>query len=171
MKIFIDGYNLIFAASNRVGGFDMSDPEAARDKLLSLLARYRAARSGRIVVFFDGSREAAHLPRREFVRGIEVVFSDAPSDADADIKNAVSHDDQPRNIQVVSSDIGIQEFARRYGVRVVDALSFLDMMFEASNKHRVPQDEPVEKYGGAASKDEIDYWLSVFGDETGDDEG
>ena len=168
MTIFVDGYNLIFAASKRMGGFDISEPEAAREKLLHMLAKFKSVRSDRIVVFFDGGQEAAHLPRRHFARGTEVIFSDADSDADSDIKNAVSHDDNPRSIRVISSDMGIRNFVKRYGVQVCKSRDFLDEMDEALREGALPADEPIEKYEGA-SADEKDYWLSVFGDDEGSD--
>jgi len=164
VTIFIDGYNLIFAASKRMGGFDVSAPESAREKLLALLARFRSVRSDRIIVFFDGGQEAAHLPRRQFAHGMETVFSEADTDADADIKHAVSHDDQPRNIRVVTSDLGIQKFVKRYGALVTTSEDFLVELDETFAKGAMPADEPIEKYEGA-SPEEVDYWMSVFGED------
>lgn len=164
MTIFIDGYNLIFAAEKRLGGFDMRRTEAAREKLLGLLAKYNALRKDRIVVFFDGGPEAAHLPRRQWVHGMEAVFSEARSDADADIKNAVSHDDNPRDIRVVTSDAAIRKFVKRYGAQVTRAFDFLGEVQEAFRENEVPEDEPIEKYDGP-SKDEVDYWLGFFGED------
>ncbi len=163
MQILIDGYNLIFAASRRMGGFDISETEAARDKMLGLLARYKTVRSGRFLVFFDGGQESAHLPRRQFVRGMDVLFSDPGSDADSDIKNTVSHADNPRDTRVVSSDVAIQRFVKRYGAEVTESAAFLDEVSEALAESALPADEPIEKYEGP-SKDEVDYWMNVFGE-------
>ena len=164
MTIFLDGYNVIFAASHRMGGFDSGDIEAARDKLLRMLAKFKAVRPDNIVVFFDGGQEAAHLPRRQFVRGIDVLFSGVDSDADSDIKNAVSHDDNPANIHVVTSDTGIRKFVKRYGAQVTYAHEFLDEMDEALTSSSVPKDEPIEKYEGS-SQEEVDFWMGVFGED------
>lgn len=169
MTIFVDGYNLIFAASKRMSGFDIVETQAAREKLLDLLGRYKATRSDRITVFFDGGRDAAHLPRRMFDKGMEVVFSDADSDADSDIKNAVSHDDQPAAIRVVTSDVAIQKFICRYGAQAVESREFLDELTAALDEHAMPQDEPVEKYEGGADEDDMNYWLGVFGGGDEDD--
>ena len=169
MTIFVDGYNLIFAASHKMPGFDISNPEAARDKLLSLLAKFKSVRSDRIVVFFDGGAQAASLPRRQFVRGLDVLFSDVKSDADSDIKNAVSHDDQPLNIRVVTSDGAIRNFVKRYGAQVTDSADFLAEMEETLRESALPPDEPIEKYEGGG-KDETDYWMRIFGEEPKGDE-
>lgn len=164
MTIFVDGYNLIFAASKRIGGFDISATEAARERLLDLLGKFKSVRSDRITVFFDGGPEAAHLPRRQFARGMEIIFSDAVSDADTDIKNAVSHNEQPRTIRVVSSDHAICDFVRRHGAQVTSSEDFLAEMNAALHESALPQDEPIEKYEGA-SPDEVEYWLGVFGED------
>lgn len=163
MTIFVDGYNLIFAAAKKIGGYDISRTEEAREKLLELLGKYKAARGDRIVVFFDGGPDAAHLPRHAFSHGMELVFSDANSDADTDIKNAVSHDDHPRNIRVITSDGAIRNFVKRYYAAVTDSFRFLDEVLLALQESALPQDEPMEKYEDA-SGDDVDYWMSVFGD-------
>ncbi len=168
MTLFIDGYNLIFAASRRMAGFDIEHTEAARDKLLELLVKFKAVRPDRIVVFFDGGPEAAHLPRRQMLRGLDIVFSDVQSDADTDIKNAVSHDDNPRAVRVVSSDAAIRNFVRRYGTLVTESEEFLRELEEALRESALPQDEPIEKYQGGGDA-EADFWLKAFGfDEKGD---
>jgi len=162
MPIYVDGYNLIFAASRRMEGFDITRTEAARDNLLGLLAKFRTVHSERITVFFDGGPEAAHLPRRALERGMEIVFSDAKSDADSDIKYAVSHHENPRSIRVITSDAAIQGFVKRYGAQVTDSSEFLNEIAEALDRHALPPDEPMEKYEGTPP-DEVDYWMGVFG--------
>lgn len=164
MSLFIDGYNLIFAASKRMGGFDIADTEGAREKMLGMLAKYKTVRPNRILVFFDGGLESAHLPRRQFVRGIDVLFSEAKSDADSDIKNAVSHEDNPRDIRVVTSDVAIRKFVKRYGAQVTGSAEFLDEIADVLREMSLPQDEPIEKYEGA-SPEEVEYWLTVFGED------
>jgi len=162
MTIFVDGYNLIFAASRVMGKkFDIQDTEAARENLIELLARFRALTQDRIVVFFDGGPEAAHLPRRQFVRGMEVVFSQVRGEADADIKNAVCQHAEPGNLRVVTSDTGIARFVTRYGSRVTDSVEFLHEVQKALHENALPQDEPMEKYG-EISPEEADYWRQVF---------
>ena len=162
MPLFVDGYNLIFAASRRLPGFDIVHTETARDNLLSLLAKYKSLHAERIMVFFDGGPEAAHLPRRTMVRGLDVLFSNPGVDADDDIKNTVSHDDNPRSIRVITSDNAIRIFVERCGASVTDSAEFLRSLQETLKEHSLPQDEPMEKYEGGAGG-EMDYWLSIFG--------
>jgi hypothetical protein len=164
VTIFVDGYNLIFAASRRYPEFDTNRPDAARERLLELLAHHKLVTSDRIVVFFDGGPEAAHLPRRQMVRGLDVFFSEANSDADTDIKNAVSHDGNPTIIRVVTSDTGIQSFVQKYGVSVTDSVEYLDEIEEAREDDSPPSDEPIEKYEGGVGDDK-GYWMRIFGEE------
>ena len=164
MALFVDGYNLAFKA-----GFDKKQTEAAREKLLSLLAKFKSVRSERIVVFFDGGPEAANLSRFQREHGMEIFFSDARSDADSDIKTAVSHDAEPRAIRVITSDAAIRRFVERYGATVTDSATFLQEVQETLKENSLPEDEPLEKYEGAAGED-ADYWMRVFGGEEGDGE-
>ena len=169
MPLFVDGYNLIFAASKRMQGFDISEPEAARDRLVELLAKYRSIRSDRVEVFFDGGADAAHLPRHAAQRGINIRFSDSQSDADTDIKLAVTRHDNPRSVRVISSDMAIQRFVKRYGAEVTDSETFLREVADALEDRSVPQDEPIEKYEDVPP-DDIEYWLGVFGEELDDND-
>jgi predicted RNA-binding protein with PIN domain len=162
--LFVDGYNLIFAASRKLPGFDMKRTESAREALLTLLAKYLSGRSDHIVVFFDGGPEAAHLPRRQRARGMEIVFSEAQSDADSDIKAAVAHEANPRAIVVVTSDAAIRRFVERYGATVTDSAAFLEQVEASLKENSIPRDEPIEKYEGAAG-DDLAYWLRVFGED------
>lgn len=162
MLIFVDGYNLIFAASRKLEGFDIERTESARDRLLSLLAKFKSVRTDRITVFFDGGPEAAHLPRRQMVRGMDVIFSDVDSDADTEIKNAVSHHAEPRTIRVITSDVAIRNFVKRYGATVTESRDFLQELDTTLKQSALPTNEPMEKYEGAGG-DDRDYWLKIFG--------
>ena len=163
MRIFVDGYNLIFAASHRMGGFDIEATEAAREKLLGMLAKYRSVKSGKLLVLFDGGAESAGLPRRVFQKGLDVLYSDPDRQADDDIKTTVSHDGNPRDIRVVTSDRAIQNFVKRFGAQVVESRAFLDEMNSALEENALPQNEPIEKYEGPPAG-ETDYWMRVFGE-------
>jgi predicted RNA-binding protein with PIN domain len=163
VTLFVDGYNLIFAASRKLPGFDIKQTESAREALLSLLAKFRSVRTDRVVVFFDGGPDAAHLPRRQSARGMEIIFSEAQSDADSDIKAAVTQEDNPRAVVVVTSDSAIRRFVERCGATVTDSATFLDEIQATLKENSIPSDEPIEKYEGSAGED-MAYWLRVFGE-------
>ncbi len=96
------------------------------------------------------------------IRGMDVYFSEAHSDADTDIKNAISHETRPQEIRVVTSDASIQRFVRSRGATVIEAAAFLDEVEESLRENAPPPDEPIEKYEGGVGEDK-DYWLRVFG--------
>jgi predicted RNA-binding protein with PIN domain len=169
---FVDAYNVIHAAMNRrMAGFEIisGETDPSRQALLGLLAKYRTVRSDKITVFFDGGVGAAHLPRHAIQTGIDIRFSDAGSDADTEIKHAVSQADSPTNIRVVTSDMAIVRFVKRFGAKVIDSSDFLRQVLDALQDSALPTDEPIEKYEGTASDAETEYWLGVFGDEDEDD--
>jgi predicted RNA-binding protein with PIN domain len=94
---------------------------------------------------------------------MEIIFSEAQSDADSDIKAAISHEANPRAIVVVTSDAAIRRFVMRYGATVTEATAFLDEVEAALKESSIPRDEPIEKYEGTAG-DDAAYWLRVFGE-------
>jgi len=167
VRIFVDGYNLIGAAARKLEGYSLAASEPSREKLLGLLARYKSLGSSRMLVFFDGGAESSHLPRRQFQRGLDVMYSDPKTTADDDIKHAVSHADLPHEIRVVTSDRAVQAFVKRFGAKVTESADFLDEIAQALDESALPSDEPIEKYEGT-SDGETDYWLRIFG---GDKEG
>ena len=124
--------------------------------------------SERIVRSSTAGRRRRTCPRFQRVRGMEIFFSDARSDADTDIKTAVSHDAEPRSVRVITSDGAIRRFVERYGATVTDSGAFLQEVRDAL-ANSLPEDEPIEKYEGAAGED-ADYWMRVFGDEEEDGE-
>lgn len=168
MPLLVDGHNVIGRAAGFMDGFDLSRNEESRERLINLLAKYRMMKSDKIHLFFDGGYNAAHLPRRTMERGLDILYSEAGSDADSDIKNTVSHHENPRGIRVVTSDVAIQKFVKRYGAKVIDSYVFLREVQQTLESSSIPDDEPIEKYEGPSS-DEVDFWEGVFGEELGEE--
>jgi hypothetical protein len=120
-RIVVDGYNLIHAMPElaRLVGTDL---ERARDGLVAKLAVYRSGRGVRITVVFDGRGPAAQQNRPP--GGIEVVFSRAPQNADAKIKNMLALEKSPKSWTVVTSDNSIILFVRDYGAKTIPSAEF-----------------------------------------------
>lgn len=99
-----------------------TDLERARDALVAKLAIYRSKRNVRVTVVFDGRGTGAQqtLPPG----GVEVVFSRAPQNADAKIKNMLALEKNPRSWTVVTSDNSIIIFARDYGAKTIPSAEF-----------------------------------------------
>lgn len=120
-RIVIDGYNLIHAMPELARLVD-SDLERARDGLVSKLAVFRSGRGVRITVVFDGRDTGA--PQTRPPGGIEVVFSRAPQNADAKIKNMLALEKSPKSWTVVTSDNSIVRFARDFGAKTIPSSEF-----------------------------------------------
>ncbi len=120
-RIVVDGYNLIHAMPELARLVD-TDLERARDALVAMLAVYRSKRNVRITVVFDGRGTATQQTRPP--GGVEVVFSRAPQNADAKIKNMLALEKNPRSWTVVTSDRSIVIFARDYGAKTIPSAEF-----------------------------------------------
>jgi predicted RNA-binding protein with PIN domain len=120
-RVVVDGYNLIHAMPE-LASLVGSDLERARDALVSKLAVYRSKRNVRVTVVFDGRGTGAQQTRPP--GGVEVVFSRAPQNADAKIKNMIALEKNPKSWTVVTSDNSIVIFARDYRAKTIPSAEF-----------------------------------------------
>jgi len=134
-----------------------SDLERARDGLVGKLAVYRSRRNVRVTVVFDGRGSAS--PQTRPPGGVEVVFSRAPQNADAKIKNLVSLAKNPRSWAVVTSDNSIVRFARDYGAKTIPSAEFAEKLGPVipnlGPNRPVQQDAPM-------SRAEVAEWEEFF---------
>ncbi|MBN2464088.1 NYN domain-containing protein [candidate division WOR-3 bacterium] len=155
-RIVVDGYNLIHAMPE-LARFVAIDLERARDGLVTKLAVYRARRNVRVTVVFDG-RGAGALQTRP-PGGVEVVFSRAPQNADAKIKNLVSLAKNPRSWTVVTSDNSIVRFARDYGANTIPSAEFAEKL--GPGVPRLGPSRPVQQ-DAPLSRAEVAEWEELF---------
>ncbi|MEW6359130.1 MAG: NYN domain-containing protein [Planctomycetota bacterium] len=162
MRLFIDGYNVIFASTKHA--FNMDNPERARMQLISLLSAYRSITRDEITVAFDGHADGRMYPQTQKVHGITIVFSEADADADTLIKRLLAKEPNPKAAAVVSSDNSLRDFAKRLRAGQIDSEEFLrelDKRLKSAHAERADND-PIEKYEGL-SRSEVDYWMKYFG--------
>lgn len=162
MTVLVDGYNLYFTGLNAGGrGKDM---QRVRQRVVEALDTYRGNRSIRIVIFFDGGAAGSHMPRTQHERAMEIRFSDPGRKADADIMQAVSRAPEPAEVRVVTSDLEIKRFVERLGAMVISSEDFAEELMRVFRKEAAAtRGEPPEKYDRPVGKDEVDYWLRIFG--------
>lgn len=120
IHIIIDGYNMIRRSRFLEDGG--GDIRKERDGLIDFLSRYREIRSHDITVVFDGTRAPGFMPRRDRVRGVDVVFSRKGESADSVIMR-MSSADQERAL-VVSSDRAVSDFAASKGSATIRSRRF-----------------------------------------------
>lgn len=157
-NIIVDGYNYIL----RTGRIDMSQEHAlwdARERLIRQLIGYRGQRQIAVTIVFDGLdlKGIAQLPRP---KGVSVIFSQKPKNADAKIEELVRSAKQPRAVTVVTSDRSLAAKVAGYGADTLTVEAFAQKLMA-----RDAEDEYQQKYRAQLSRDELDEWLKLF-DET-----
>lgn len=155
----VDGYNLIHREPMLRVLLD-NDPELAREKLIGLLAEFRAARQIRLTVVFDG-RAGTGLDAHTLALGVGVVYARYPESADDRIVALVCRSPHPRALTVVSSDRALVARARDRGAGALDSDEFLARIRAARSGPAGPRpsaegEKPEMKPGDSAE------WADYF---------
>jgi predicted RNA-binding protein with PIN domain len=129
MHIIIDGYNLV-RQSKALSRLDRADITRGREALIERLAIYRRFKPHRMTVVFDGIGAQALSPRRDRMRGIEIVFSRGGETADAVIGRMARQEGD--TALVVSSDLAVVRNAQACGAAVIESTEFEARMAMAS---------------------------------------
>ena len=123
IHIIIDGYNLI-RQSGVLSSLDRQDLQQGREALVEMLSAYKKMKPHRITVVFDGGNAPPLTPKRDRVKGIEILFSRQGELADALIKKIASKERE--KALVVSSDRDVADFAAAMGCATINAQAFED---------------------------------------------
>jgi len=121
MQIVIDGYNLLKTVPE-CRALEASDPESARDHLLTQLGRYQSLKGHHLTVVFDGWLSGHPVERRVRVHGVQVIYSKRGELADAVIRRLapqVAHQGV-----VVTSDRELASRVRQTGAEVISSAEF-----------------------------------------------
>lgn len=121
IHIIIDGYNLI-RQSTDLSRLDRNDLQAGREALIDLLAGYKKIKAHKITVVFDGTNAPGFSLRRNWTRGIAVIFSRQGETADSVIKKMAANENE--GALVVSSDRAVTASAQSEGSATIDSLAF-----------------------------------------------
>ena len=130
LQIVIDGYNLI-RQSRQFGPLDLLDLQMGREALIESLAQYKKVKAHPIKVVFDGHTAPAGMPRRERLKGIEMIYSRRGELADTVIKRLA--DQYGHNLLVVTSDSDIVHYVQSRGAATVDSAEFEARLAMAAN--------------------------------------
>lgn len=151
MPILIDGHNLI----GQLPILSLEDPDD-EEKLVRLLASYRARTGKAITVVFDPGGAYA-LPGSRRHGGVEVVFAPHGGSADGVIARRVRRSRNPQEWQVVTSDRKLTEAVTRQGARVLRAEDYAAEL-------ELPAEVEPDRKELPPSPDEVESWLALFGD-------
>ena len=157
MVFVVDGHNLI----GQMTDVSLSDPDD-EERLVDRLKRYYARTGRSIVVFFDPGG-AFHLAKRYSAGAVEVVWAGTGMTADQLIKQRIRADKNPREITVVTSDRGIQEYALQSGSHVMEAAHFLEEM--ARGRQQTRRRRSPTRIPSPLAPNEVRDWLRLFGQE------
>ncbi len=127
MEYLVDGYNLLHA-------WDRATPKtdslrAARIRLLEALAAFAERTGARVTAVFDGTD--LPYPDRASHKGVRILFSRTPEDADRLIAERLERTHHARDTRVVSSDNAVRRQARAAGAQAVSASEFARWLREA----------------------------------------
>ncbi len=131
-QFLIDGYNLAFAWEP-VRREMLADKKRGRERLVSMLARYKRAAGCGITVVFDG-RQQHGTGQAESIQGLAVRYSKRPATADDEIYRLVSASRDPGSLTVVSSDRQVAGFARRHRASSMGAGEFIEKAEKAMDR-------------------------------------
>lgn len=153
-RYLIDGYNLL----HRLPGLARlveTDIEGARDRLVRMLAAFRARKRIRVTVVFDG-RMSAGGPATDHTLGVEKVFA-GPLSADERIVQMIRRSRQPRAWVVVSSDRWVKENASDHGARTISSERFAELVTAAPTPSTMSVDGKPEM-----SQQDVAQWEEYF---------
>lgn len=160
MALLIDGYNLLHVTA-LVGHGGL---RSSRESLLRFLAAAIDPRERpQTTIVFDAVEAPPGLPRTMVYEEMTIHFSSDYDNADEMIEALIAGHNVPRSLLVVSSDHRLQRAARRRKAPFIDS----DVWFADALRQRARNQRPIPKAAKPLenlSVDEIDYWLSQFGD-------
>jgi uncharacterized protein len=133
IHIVIDGYNLI-RQSRQFSFLDQQDLQMGREALTDALAAYKKIKPYAITVVFDGTTAPVGMARRDFVKGIELRYSNPGELADTVIKRMSTREKQ--KLLVVTSDGDIVRFVQSMGSAVISAAGFEERLMMAQYMDR-----------------------------------
>lgn len=150
--IIIDGYNLAFA-SGKIRPALLKEKKEGRELLLDILAGYKKTFGYDITVIFDGAEGREQKTDR--VRGIKVIYSKPPQNADRVIKERAAVLKKTKALTVVTSDRELAHYVKGRQVEVIGSGAFLDRMDQELNRRGADK----EKLG----RIEVKEWMEFFG--------
>ena len=122
--VIVDGYNVIHAWPELKAELTRGPLEAARRRLIAVLAEYAAVRHVQVTVVFDGPR-AATGPEVEVIDGVSVRFSGRSGSADHLIERLAYDAARAGDmVTVATSDRLQRDIVRAIGGVTTDATSF-----------------------------------------------
>ena len=135
--LIVDGFNVIFAWDD-LSALAETNLEQARQRLMELLANYRAFTQTETILVFDAYRVPGGTGERFDYHGVHVVYTKENETGDAYIERICHDIGKNEQVRIVTSDNMIQVSALRSGVLRVSAREFgeeLDRVYGDINEY------------------------------------
>lgn len=150
MNLVIDGYNLLHA-NRLVSGVNATKLRRERDRLIDRLSAYRKEKGWAVTLVFDGWQGGSIAEQKEYVKGVEVVYSQRGERADDVIKRIARS--KGGEVVIVSSDRELEKYAARMAIAVIPSEQFQERLERATCPggelaDSVREDEPRLKQKG-----------------------
>lgn len=156
MPYLVDGHNLI----GQLPDIDLSDPHDEA-KLVLKLRRFAARVNKQITVVFDNGIPAGF--DRSLSNGpVRVRFSSSRSTADDILKKMIRSQGNASGWTIITSDSEVRRIAMQCGMNVITSHQFARDLTNSLRK--APPSEEAAKQNPRLTPQEIDEWLSIFGD-------
>jgi hypothetical protein len=169
--VIIDGYNLMHALGMTRSRYRPGEFHRCRQQMLRYLADHLTlAERSRATIVFDAKDAPPNRPDHATFEELTVQFSRETGDADALIEEMIAAHSAPKQILIVSSDHRLQKAIRLRRGRSIDSDQFETKLnargllglqeIEDANQPVTPD----PKVTGQSSAEDVEEWLSVFGD-------
>jgi predicted RNA-binding protein with PIN domain len=163
----IDGYNVIRRDPRLREIENRQGLEAGRAALVSQLKTSAVLASIRTTIVFDGSGDVVS-PTPAGHPNLSIIFSTPPANADAKIVAMVQAHKTPEHITVVTSDQDLSWQLRSAGASVLSTENFEALRRPPGRKRAHPRDSQDTSGKPTATRSEVAWGLSVFGDDDTD---
>ena len=149
MNLIIDGYNLLHVTRS-LPQLSSIELQWERDRLIHQLSAYRQLKPCEITIVFDGWQGGWNTEKKEWKKGIELIFSKLGEKADEVIKRLVK--EKGSGAIVITSDREIANYAERMGAAVIPSDQFRKKMERSALKIEKDFEEEGEGERGFKSK-------------------
>ncbi len=153
-RIFIDGYNLLWAADTHRPGNAIRNFEGSRDALIERLAEHTGLAKHQVTLIFDAHKTDAACESSERRGNITVMFTRQGKTADAVIRELCQQ--YRHGAIVVSSDREVARYAEKKGCGVLGSHEFNRLIDDPNFNDWDEDDEdnyPEPKKGGPARRE------------------
>ncbi|MFB3884350.1 MAG: NYN domain-containing protein [Thermodesulfobacteriota bacterium] len=144
MHLIVDGYNLLHVTRS-LSKLSSDELQWERDQLIHRLSAYRQLKPCEITVVFDGWQGGWVTGKKEWKKGIELIFSKLGEKADEVIKRLVK--EKGSGAVVITSDREVATYAEKMAAAVIPSDQFRDKMERSALRIEKPYEEDEEERG------------------------